>query len=97
LSGVACGAEWMPEKVRSILFGWFFEASCEKHDEGYGEGGNEKRRLVCDLKFLAAMLRDTFRTKSPVMIPKVITAFGYFIAVRLGGWASFNYTKGEKS
>lgn len=71
----------------------FFEASCKLHDEGYDEGWNELRRLVCDLFFYTHMIND-------------INKFGgfwyrklfyfcwatlYFILVRLGGWVIFKY------
>ena len=91
MSGAACGPEWMPATIRRKLFGWFFEASCIKHDDGYREGGDEARRLVCDWKFFMAMLRDTSRTKGIVVAPKLGVAISFFLAVRLGGWASFNY------
>lgn len=82
----------MPEKIRRALFGWFFEASCIKHDNGYTQGGNELRRLVCDWKFFMAMLRDTAKTKNLTIVPKAGIAVSFFIAVRLGGWyKSFSY------
>jgi hypothetical protein len=87
----ACGPNWMPLKLRILLFGWFFEASCVIHDVGYKEGGDEIRRLVCDWKFLLAMLRDTLKGGKTSVIPKLVAAFVYFIGVRVGGWASFEY------
>ena len=91
MSSAACGPNWMPASMRRKLFGWFFEASCIKHDDGYREGGNEARRLVCDWKFFQAMLRDTVKTKGLMVVPKFGIAVSFFLAVRLGGWGSFNY------
>ena len=61
LKGNGCGAEWMPRVVKSVLFDWFFEASCNKHDIGYSIGGDETRRAVIDRKFYEAMKRDTLK------------------------------------
>ena len=91
----ACGPQWLPKIARKALFGWFFDASCRKHDEGYAEGGDSKRRKECDKKFLSAMLRDTKRSSVVAKVPKTIVAYGFYAAVRLGGIFSFNYTKGE--
>ena len=41
--GNGCGPDWVPRKIKSLLFDWFFEASCDKHDAGYAEGGDEAR------------------------------------------------------
>jgi hypothetical protein len=95
MSSAACGPNWMPASMRRKLFGWFFEASCIKHDDGYREGGDSKRRKECDKKFLAAMLRDTKRSSVVAKVPKTIVAYGFYAAVRLGGIFSFNYKKGE--
>lgn len=86
-----CGPSWLPTIIRAILFGWFFEASCRRHDQGYARGGSEVDRLYFDTKFLMAMLRDTREGHKAFMLFKLILAFLYFIAVRLGGWISFNY------
>lgn len=91
MSGTACGPNWLPAPARKLMFGWFFEASCIKHDDGYREGGSEFRRWECDYKFFRAMLRDTFRTKSWSLVPKFGLAVGFYAAVALGGWTSFNY------
>ena len=91
MTGTACGPHWMPQPVNNLLFGWFFEASCIKHDDGYRKGGSEFRRWYCDYKFLRAMLRDTKRTKDWTSIPKLGVAVGFYVAVAAGGWSSFNY------
>lgn len=91
MSGTACGPNWLPAPVRRYLFGWFFEASCLKHDEGYREGGSEFRRWACDYKFFRAMLRDTGRTSGPSKILKLGVAITFYIIVVTTGWTSFNY------
>jgi len=91
MSSAACGPAWMPRWLRQKLFGWFFEASCIKHDDGYREGGSELRRLECDWKFLMAMLRDTFNGPTTKVPLKLVVAISFFIAVRVGGPLSFNY------
>ena len=91
MSSAACGPAWMPRWLRQKLFGWFFEASCIKHDDGYREGGSELRRLECDWKFLKAMLRDTVRGNRAQMPIKAVVAVSFFIAVRIGGPFSFRY------
>ena len=86
-----CGPRWVPSAVRKALFGWFFEASCLRHDQGYKRGGSEVDRLYMDTKFLMAMLRDTVEGKKYLMPLKMIVAIGFFIAVRVGGWLTFEY------
>lgn len=91
MKGTACGPGWLPTPVRKYLFGWFFEASCIKHDDGYREGGSEFRRWVCDYKFLRAMLRDIAKTDDWTAVPKLGVAVGFYTAVAVGGWTLFNY------
>ena len=89
-----CGPSWMPRRLTWLFFGWFFEASCDKHDEGYEEGGDEIRRFVCDWKFLKAMLRDCMRIKRKYLRPLAyLVAMIFFLLVRLGGWYFFNYRR----
>lgn len=83
----------MPSKIRKLLFGWFFEASCLRHDEGYRRGGSEVTRALYDKRFLNAMLKDSYRTTGWVIVPKLITAYLFYGAVRALGFLSFNYTK----
>ena len=87
-----CGPGWIPAAVTSLLFDWFFEADCDKHDEGYEEGGDEARRKVCDDKFFAAMKRDTLRHRGAARLVRWVQAGSYYGVVRLFGWALFNYT-----
>jgi len=91
--GNGCGPEKWPDWFKVMLFNWFFEASCNKHDEGYTEGGDEARRKVCDDKFLAAMKRDVKRLpfwKRPVAR---ITMWSFYGVVRRYGKSNFNYIK----
>lgn len=91
-SGNGCGRESWPEWVKDYLFNWFFEASCNKHDEGYQEGGDEARRKECDDKFLEAMLRDVMRLPFYKRAVPFFMAHLYYRAVRTFGKSSFNYT-----
>lgn len=69
-----------------------FEASCKLHDEGYEEGGNELRRLICDLFFYTHMLNDINKfTNWYATLFYFLWASLYFVLVRLFGWWYFNY------
>ena len=91
MSGNGCGPEWLPRFLKRWLFDWFFEASCNYHDEGYDKGGNEPRRWECDFKFFLAMLRDTKRVRWYFMLPAFSMAISYYLIVLLTGWIQFNY------
>lgn len=70
----------------------FFEASCNRHDCGYGQGGCEEDRINCDIVFLKAMMRDCERITDKTRKRKyIIWSHLYFIAVRVYGWKYFNY------
>lgn len=86
-----CGPAWMPRWIKSFLFDWFFEASCNKHDEGYVKGGDELYRFECDWKFWLAMKRDTLRHKGGRRLIRFTQAILFFLIVRLFGWTRFNY------
>jgi hypothetical protein len=88
-----CGPGWLPKKVNSVLFDWFFEASCNKHDEGYAKGGSAARRKVCDQKFYAAMKRDADMFKGVKRRAMKIQAGMYYGLVRSFGWLHFNKTE----
>jgi len=92
MSSNGCGPEWLPEWIKNLLFNWFHEASCDKHDEGYQKGGTEGYRAHCDWKFLDAMLRDSERYfwTRPI---RVAQAYVYYFMVRKFGSSSFNYRK----
>ena len=91
LKGNGCGPAMMPRWIKSLLFDWFFEASCDKHDIGYSQGGDETRRLECDTKFWEAMKRDTLRYSGPKRLIRWCQAILFFSLVRLFGWTFFNY------
>ena len=86
-----CGPEWLPQWIKSALFDWFHEASCDKHDEGYAEGGNEARRAECDRKFWEAMTRDSLRHNGLSRFVRLSQAVVFYGLVRALGWMQFNY------
>ena len=88
-----CGPSWMPRWLTWLFFGWWNEASCDKHDVGYNQGGDEVRRFECDWKFVRAMFRDAARLKWYAQLLAYPVAILFFVLVRLFGWAHFNYTK----
>ena len=87
-----CGPAWFPQFLKDWLFNWFFEASCNKHDEGYRNGGDEVRRFECDWKFWQAMKRDTLKQKGFKRFIRWVQAVIFFAFVRCLGWTRFNYT-----
>ena len=89
--GNGCGPAWLPRWIKSILFDWFFEASCDKHDAGYTQGGDEIRRFECDFKFWRAMKRDTLQYSGVRRLARWCQAVLYFAMVRLFGWLYFEY------
>ena len=77
-----CGGKGAKIKVPNFIF----EASCNKHDKGYGIGGDEARRFECDGKFFIMMLKDTMRLTGWFRrVYYQVWAFVYFIAVRIFG------------
>lgn len=85
-------AKWLKDMVAKYLLGWLFEASCNKHDEGYEKGGNWIQKLYCDLRFFAAMVKDAGNLQGiHKQIPALIVALIYFVCVMLGGWLSFKF------
>jgi len=89
--GNGCGPEWMPRFIKTALFDWFHEASCNKHDEGYINGGDKERRKHCDKKFLEAMKRDSMRKRGLQRAIRLTQAYAFYYAVRGYGWTAFNY------
>ncbi|GAA3556299.1 hypothetical protein [Marinobacter xestospongiae] len=92
-----CGPAWMSRlwltrKLQHLLFNCFFEASCNKHDQGYQQGGDEIRRFECDWKFFQTMRRDTLRQRGVLRLVCWVMAVTFFALVRVGGWRHFNYT-----
>jgi len=70
---------------------YFLEASCQIHDEWYEEGGNEIRRLVCDLFFYSHMINDINKYCKKYKLFYIWWATLYFLLVRLFWWFCFNY------
>lgn len=85
-----CGPQALWLKPPRVIF---FEASCKLHDEGYEEGGNELRRLICDLFFYTYMLNDInkFVDKWYLKVFYVIWSTLYLIFVRVFWWLFFKY------
>lgn len=95
MSGNGCGPAWLPQWIKSLLFDWFFKASCNKHDEGYRAGGDEIRRFECDWKFWLAMREDTLRYRGIKRFVRWLQALVFFLFVRGLGWTRFNYHEGK--
>jgi len=89
--GNGCGPFWLPLSLKDLLFNWFHEASCYRHDEGYAEGGDEARRKVCDVKFFEAMRRDSLRHRGLSRAIRYSQAYIFYTLVRVFGATSFNY------
>ena len=89
--GNGCGPSWLNEKIKALLFNWFYYASCNKHDSGYEKGGDWKRRMECDVKFLIAMFHDFLRVKFYYKPVAFLMMISFFVIVRLFGWSRFNY------
>lgn len=94
--GNGCGPSWMPKFIKALLFNWFFEASCNKHDIGYTLGGNEFRRWYCDYRFFVAMLHDVCRVRVQYKLLALVTAVSFYVTVMLFGWMQFNYKRKVK-
>ncbi len=90
-----CGPSWMPWWLKRLLFNWFFEAQCNRHDAGYEKGGDEVRRFECDWKFGQAMSRDIKRLKWFLRPVAIFVGLGFYGAVRAFGWLQFNYDDHE--
>ena len=67
------------------------EASWQRHDHGYHRGGTEIERINADGRFHIAMRRDVCRAVWYVKPIAWVLCHSFYIAVRLGGRASFNY------
>lgn len=96
--GNGIGPDWMPAFARAFITGsasWFFQdASWRHHDFGYSLGYTEKHRAEYDRKFFDAMCRDALSQPGWrwINVPGALAiACLFYAAVRLGGWASFDY------
>lgn len=49
---------WILATILKRLRLVFIQASCEIHDFSYWQGGDDKRRLECDLGFFQAIIGD---------------------------------------
>ena len=78
--------------IEAHLCGWMFRAQCGHHDWGYTVGGNELRRIECDLKFGAAVIKDALRALVNALLALIIAPV-FFMCVVCFGWTSFNYGK----
>jgi hypothetical protein len=79
--GNGCGPAFFPNWLIALLFGWFFEASCRRHDFGYARGGSKHDRQKVDHGFYRAMLRDAERLDDLGFFFQYLTAF--FMALGL--------------
>lgn len=79
------------QKLAKFFSGFFFKASCEKHDFGYWKGGSEDRRKECDKKFLAAMISDVNRQFILFRPYFYIIAYCFYGVVRIFWQMYFNY------
>tara|TARA_R110002050_G_scaffold269917_1_gene412405 strand:- start:30951 stop:31331 length:381 start_codon:yes stop_codon:yes gene_type:complete len=93
--GNGCGPKWFPKIVTKALFGWFFEASCRRHDFGYARGGSKADKEAVDKGFYMAMLRDAERFAEQHKYAKHIAAWilavVFYSSVKWLGWTRFNY------
>lgn len=89
--GNGCGPAWFPRWLTDLFFGWFFEASCKRHDFGYARGGAEKDRWAVDVGFLFSMWRDVSLAPLALRLILFVLSIVFFLLVRLFGWRLFNY------
>lgn len=89
--GNGCGPDWLPRWMARLLFGWFFEASCRRHDFAYTRGGDDKDRLAADRGFFKAMLRDVKRLHWSLQLPAYAEALAFYGIARLLGRWQFHY------
>lgn len=61
--------------------------------EVFDKGGDWMDRWKYDHGFYRRMIQDSFRQRFYLVPIALFWAYCYYIAVRLGGWASFNYKK----
>lgn len=87
-----CGPNWLPKKVKDLLFNWFYESPCDDHDKAYRKGGNELDRWRADFVFLRSMLLNLFNIH-PIAFPiAAVQALVFYLLVMLFGWTRFTYT-----
>lgn len=93
--GNGCGPKWVSKSLAKLLFGWFFEASCRRHDFGYARGGTKADKESVDNGFHKAMIRDAERLAEQHKYAKHIAAWLvgelFYLSVKTLGWMQFNY------
>ena len=87
--GNGCGPSWLPSVIKDLLFNWFFEASCNRHDISYKLGGNSKDRKHYDKLFLTDMLKDCNNFTGLSKFVRLSQAYTYYFIVRAFGWIIF--------
>ena len=73
-----------------------FRACCDQHDFNYWKGGTNLDRAKADWQFFTAMLMDADRLKEWRAWAHITLAIVYYCAVRLFGWAYFNFREVSK-
>lgn len=89
--GNGCGPGFLPEFITRLLFGWFHNTSCNRHDFGYRRGGTGQHRKIVDEGFKTAMRVDANRLSGIKRLIAKIQAPVYYRIVRWFGWLSFYY------
>jgi hypothetical protein len=90
--GNGCGLKWFPTWLKHIMFGWFFETSCRRHDFAYIRGGSRLDRFLADRGLYKSMKKDASRfTNRWVHLYTKTLSFVYYYAVRVFGIFIFNY------
>ncbi|MBL4574606.1 MAG: hypothetical protein JKY51_00715 [Opitutaceae bacterium] len=92
--GNGCGPAFFPEYLTQFLFGWFFDASCRRHDFAYARGGSRSDRKADDIGFYKAMLRDAIlATRGNGFKERGLCAVAwvFYKLVRGFGWLRFSY------
>jgi Prokaryotic phospholipase A2 len=89
--GNGCGPSWFPVWLANLMFGWFFDASCRRHDFGYRRGGSRADRLAVDRGFYRAMRQDAVRFSGGKALVAKAVAWLFYRLVRLFGGYIFNY------
>jgi hypothetical protein len=87
-----CGNDVVDVPDTGYLFD--FSVACMGHDTCYGTPGTEQDRRACDQAFLDAMLASCDAKWTSQIIRRsgcYSIAYTYFLAVRIGGWAFYDY------
>lgn len=80
--------------IYHFIFRADFSKCCKEHDILYEIGGDEKKRMIYDMKFYRCLKKEVLKTnfclkrKLGLIVAKI-----YFKAVRVLGSSFFNYTK----